>query len=71
MALIAAHLNAGVILVVTVYRYVYNLPLPNLHTLPPRPPHLSPSQISLVVSVDVSPMFTYLLHIVACFMCVR
>jgi len=28
MALIAAHFNAGVILVVTVLRYVYKLPLP-------------------------------------------
>ena len=28
MALIAAHLNAGVILVLTVERQVYNLPLP-------------------------------------------
>ena len=28
MALIAAHLNAGVILVVSVYRQVYHLPLP-------------------------------------------
>ena len=34
MALIASHLNAGVILVVTVYQYVYNLPLP-----PPPYPH--------------------------------
>ena len=51
MALIAAHLNAGIILVVTVYRQVYNLPLPP-------PPYLflspfSPSLISLMVSVDV------------------
>ena len=28
MALIVAHLNAGVILMATVYRLVYNLPLP-------------------------------------------
>ena len=38
MAPIAAHLNAGVILVVTVYRYVCNLPLP----LPPYPIPTSP-----------------------------
>ena len=36
MALIAAHLIAGVILVVTVQRLVYNLPLPPLpYPLPP------------------------------------
>ena len=33
MALIAAHLNAEVILVVTVWQYVYNIPLPP----PPHP----------------------------------
>ena len=32
MALIVAHLNAEVILVVTVQKLVYNLPLPHLHT---------------------------------------
>ena len=45
MALTAAPLNAGIILVVTVYLQVYNLPLP--------PPPFSPSVISLMVSVDV------------------
>ena len=51
MALIAAHLNAEVILVVTVYRQVYNLPLiPPPYPIPPPPP---PSLISLMVSVDV------------------
>ena len=35
MALIAAHLNAGVILVVTVWRQVYTLPLPHLHIREP------------------------------------
>ena len=46
MALIAAHLNAGVMLVVT----VYNLPIPS----PPYPlPHFSSSLISVMVSVDV------------------
>ena len=53
MALAAAHLNAGVILVVTVTdRYIISLPLP----LPPPPhplPPISPSLISLVVCVDV------------------
>ena len=50
MALIAAHLNAGIILVVTVVIDIYNLPLPP----PPYPlPPLSPSLISLMVSVDV------------------
>ena len=50
MALIAAHLNAGIIVVVTVYRQVYNLPLPP----PPYPPlPFPPSLISLMVSVDV------------------
>ena len=53
MALIAAHLNAEVILVVTVQREVYNLPLPppppHLHT----PPPISPSLKSRMVSVDV------------------
>ena len=50
MALIAAHLNAGVILVVTVQLYIYNHPLPP----PPYPlPHISPSLLSLMVSVDV------------------
>ena len=39
MALIAAHLNAGVILVVTVQREVCNLPLPQ----PPYPLPLPPS----------------------------
>ena len=47
MALITAHLNAGVILVVTVLgSYLISL-FPNLHT--PFPPSL----ISLVVAVDV------------------
>ena len=56
MALIAAHLNAGIILVVTAQRYVYI----SLSPPPPPPPHLqtpfplfSPSLISLTVSVDV------------------
>ena len=51
MALIAAHLNAGVILVMTVYsdRYILSL-FPHLHT---HFPAFSPSLISLVVSVDV------------------
>ena len=53
MALIAAHLNAGVILVVTVQRYVYNLPAPH-----PPPPSL----ISLMVSVDDKHhVYTYIL----------
>ena len=48
--LIAAHLNAEVILVMTVLRQVYNLP----HPLPPNPlPRFSTSLISLMVSVDV------------------
>ena len=37
MALIAADLNAGVILVVTVWQWVYGLPLP-LPPYPLRPP---------------------------------
>ena len=51
MALIAAHLNAGIILVVTVYsdRYIISL-FPHLYT--PVPP-FSPSLINLMVSVDV------------------
>ena len=51
MAFIADHLNAGVILVVTVYsdRYIITL-FPHLHT--PFSP-ISPSLISLMVSVDV------------------
>jgi len=58
MALIAAHLNAGVILVVTVWRwYVISL-LPHLHS--PLPP-FTPSQISLMVSVDVK-HHVYLLY---------
>ena len=58
MALIAAHLNAEVILVVTVYRRVYNLPLPP----PPYPlSPFSPSLISLMVSVDVK-HHVYLLY---------
>ena len=48
MALIAAHLNAEVILVVTFSdRYIISLPSPHLHT------PFSPSLISLMVSVDV------------------
>ena len=51
MAFISAHLNAGVIRVVTVLRQVYNLLLPP----PPYPlPHFSPFLISLMVSVDVN-----------------
>ena len=48
MALIAAHLNAGVILVVTVYsdRYVISL-FPHPYT------PFSPSLISIMVFVDV------------------
>ena len=39
MALIAAHLNAGVILVMTVQRLVYNLPLPlPSYSFPPNLP---------------------------------
>ena len=50
MALIAAHLNAGVILVVTVYdRHILSL-FPHLHI--PFPPFF-PSLISLMISVDV------------------
>ena len=48
MALIAAHLNAGIILVVTV-RYIISL-FPHLHT--PFPP-FSPFLIILMVYVDV------------------
>ena len=63
MALIAAHLNAGIILVVTLWRQVYNLPLPP----PPYPlPLFSPSLISLMVSVCVCVcvcVFTYLEHV--------
>ena len=49
MALITAHLNAGVILVVTVERqvYIYITLFPHFHT------PFSPSLISLVVSVDI------------------
>ena len=47
MALTAAHLNAGVILVVAVWRQVYNLPLP-----PPPLPLFSLFLTSLTVSVD-------------------
>ena len=54
MALIAAHLNAGVILVVTVSRYVsviyINSLFPHLHR--PFPP-ISLSLISLMIYVDV------------------
>ena len=51
MALIAAHLNAGIILVVKVSdRYIISLSLPP----PPYPlPPFSPSLISRTVSVDV------------------
>ena len=57
MVLIAVHLNAEVILVVTVYRQVYKLPLrPPPYPLPPS----SPSLISLTVSVDVK-HYVYLL----------
>ena len=55
MALIAAHLNAEVILVVTVWQYVYNIPLPP-------PPH---PLISLVASVDVK-HHVYLLTVSVC-----
>ena len=48
MALVAAHLNAEVILVVTEHRQAYNLPLS-----PPPSPLLPPSLISLMVYVDV------------------
>ena len=62
MALIAAHLNAGIILVVTVYRWVYNLPLPpNLDTPFPT---FSPSLISLMVSVGVK-HHVYLLYMLS------
>ena len=50
MALIAAHLNAGVISGGDSVAVVYNLPLHHLHT--PSPLLLS-SLISLMVSVDV------------------
>ena len=44
-------INAGVILVLTEYQYVYNLaPPPPQHT---SSPFFSPSLISLTVSVDV------------------
>ena len=63
MALIAAYLNAGVILVVTAYtdRYIISL-FPHLHTPPPppTPAGFSPSLISLVFSVDVK-HYAYLL----------
>ena len=52
MAFIAVHLNAGVILMVTVKRQVFKSPSsPTSIPLPPTP--ISPSLISLVVSVDV------------------
>ena len=51
MALIAAHLNTRVILVVTVQRQVHNLPLPLQVSIPPAP--FSSSLISLMVSVEV------------------
>ena len=60
MALIAAHLNAEVILVVTVQRYVYNLPLP--------PPPPSPSLISLMISVD-DKHYVYLLFTTKTILC--
>ena len=50
MALIASHLNAEVIQVMTLLQQEYNLPLPP----PPYPlPPFSPSLINLMVSVDV------------------
>ena len=62
MALIAAHLNAGIILVVTVYRsdrYIISLFTPSPHLQTPFTP-FSPSLISLMVSVDVK-LHVYLL----------
>ena len=63
MALTAAHLNAGVILVMTVHRQLYSFPLPPLpYSLPPPP--FSPSLISLMVSVNAKYhvyLLTYLL----------
>ena len=53
MALIAAHLNVGVILVGdSVATGIHNLPLPP-PPYPPPPPPFSPSLIRLMVSVDV------------------
>ena len=58
MVIIAFHFNAGIILVVTVWRQLYNLLLPQtLYPLPPFPPSL----ISLMVSVDVK-HHVYLTH---------
>ena len=52
MARIAAHLNAEVILIVTVAIGIYNFPLPPPPYPIPHPP-FSPSLMSLMVSVDV------------------
>ena len=53
MALIAAHLNAGIILVVTA-SVAIGIQSPSSPTsIPPPPPTISPSLINLMVSVDV------------------
>ena len=53
MALIAAHLNAKVILKVTVYRYIYIYKISLFSQLHTPFPAFSPSLISFLVSVDV------------------
>ena len=67
MALIAAHPNAGIILVVTVYsdRYILSLS-PHLHT---PVPVFSPSLINLMVFVDVKHHVELLTYIIVQELC--